>query len=169
MFIYIIIGQFLTFLSYFAFWISRFKKNKENILLWDNISRVIAIAGFLFLGTFDGIKNTLFVFLRNYFGKVTIKKKTKYKLTTFFLLLLILIVMYALNYQGISTLFIAICGVINLYGVIMCNEQGIRVFGMIGSLFYTGFMIFTGNITGVICELFSFMVMLCSYIKYSKK
>ena len=50
----------------------------------------------------------------------------------------------------------------------MCNEQGIRMFGMLGSLFYTAFLFFTGNIIGIICEIICFVVMLVSYIKYKK-
>lgn len=44
-----ILGELLTFISYLVFWISRFFKKKNNILLWDNISRIIAIIAFCFL------------------------------------------------------------------------------------------------------------------------
>ena len=76
--------------------------------------------------------------------------------------------MYGFNYNGVSTICIAICGMFNLYGVIMCKEQGIRIFGMIGSAFYMAFMIFTWNIIGTICELICFIVMLTSFLKYKK-
>lgn len=74
--------------------------------------------------------------------------------------------MYCFDFNNISTICITICGILNLYGVIMSNEQGIRIFGMIGSAFYNAFMFLTGNIMGVICETICFMVMLFSYIKY---
>ena len=164
-----IIGQILTFISYLIFWISRFKKNKNNILLLDNISRIVAIISFIFLGTYDGIKNTLYVILRNILGQVTDKRIKKYKIITFIVMLLLLIFLYTLDYHGISTICIALCGAFNLYGVIMSNEQGIRFFGMIGSLFYTLFMIFKINIIGVICEIICFFVMFASYIKYKDK
>ena len=67
-------------------------------------------------------------------------------------MLSILVLMYIFNFNGISTICIAICGIVNLYGTIMCNEQGIRIFGMIGSGSYTAFMLITGNIIGTICE-----------------
>lgn len=51
----------------------------------------------------------------------------------------------------------------------MCNEQGIRFLGMIGSSFYMEFMIFTGNIVGFICEIICFIVMFTSYMKYKNK
>lgn len=65
-----------------------------------------------------------------------------------------------------NTLTNHVCGILNLYGVLMCNEQGIRIFGMLGSVFYMAFMIYTNNIVGSICELICFFVMIVSYIKY---
>jgi len=165
---FFILGQILTLISYLIFWYSRFKKNKKNILLLDNISRIFAIVAFVFLGTYDGIKNTIYVILRNILGQITDKKGNKYKIITFLLMLSILVLMYIFNFNGISTICIAICGIVNLYGTIMCNEQGIRIFGMIGSGFYTAFMLITGNIIGTICEVICFIVMLISYLKYRK-
>ena len=165
---FFIFGQILTLISYLIFWYSRFKKDKKNILLLDNVSRIFAIVAFIFLGTYDGIKNTVFVILRNFLGQITDKKKTLYKITTFLLMLSILIIMYVANFNGISTICIAICGIANLYGTIMCNAQGIRIFGMIGSGFYTTFMILTGNTIGIICEIICFTVMLISFLKYRK-
>ena len=163
---YFLWGQVLTFVSYFVFWISRFCKKKNDILLYDNISRVITIMAFLFLKTYDGIKNTIYVVFRNFAGQITNSKSKKIKILVLIIMTILLILMNLLNFQGISTICIAICGFLNLYGTIMCNEQGIRIFGMLGSLFYIGFMIFTGNITGTICESICFFVMIASYIKY---
>ncbi len=164
-----IVGQVLTLISYLVFWISRFIKSKYKILLWDNISRFFAIVSFIFLGTYDGIKNTLYVILRNILGQYTNKKKKKYKLLTLFIMFILLVFIYCFDFHGISTICVAICGILNLYGVIMCNEQGIRFFGMLGSIFYIGFMVFTGNIVGILCEVICFFVMLVSYIKYKNK
>lgn len=164
-----IAGQILTFISYLIFWISRFMKNKDKILLWNNISGVFAIISFIFLETYDGIKNALYVIFRNVLGQYTNKKKKHYKLLTFFIMLILLVLIYSFDFQGISTICIAISGILNLYGVIMCNEQGIRLFGMIGSIFYIGFMMFTGNIIGFICEIICFFVILTSYMKYKNK
>ena len=80
-----IVGQVLTLINYLVFLISWFIKNKYKILLWDNISRFFAIVSFIFLGTYDGIKNTLYVILRNILGQYTNKKKKKYKLLTLFI------------------------------------------------------------------------------------
>ena len=164
-----VLGQVLTFISYLVFWISRFSKEKKNILLGDNISRFIAILAFLFLGSYDGIKNTLYVILRNIIGDIADKKSKRQKIIAFIIMLILLILIYSFNFSGIATICIAVCGIFNLYGVIMCKEQGIRIFGMIGSAFYLAFMIFTWNVTGAICELICFIVMLISYLKYKNK
>lgn len=166
---YLIIGQVLTLVSYIVFWFSRFLKTKKDILLIDNLSRIIAIIGFVFLGTYDGIKNTVYVIFRNYLGKITIKKSHSVKLKVFVAMLLLLLLMYSFNFNGLATICIGICGILNLYGTIMTNEQGIRIYGMLGSIFYMFFMLFTGNVTGTVCEIICFAVMLISYIKYKSK
>lgn len=163
---FFIVGQFLTFISYGIFWISRFFRKKKDILLLDNISRIFAIISFAFLGTYDGIKNTIYVILRNFLGQVTNTKNKMNRISIFILMLIILVLIYSINFNGISTICVAICGILNLYGVLMCNEQGIRIFGMLGSAFYMAFMIYTNNIVGSICESICFFVMIVSYIKY---
>lgn len=163
---FFVLGQLLTLISYLVFWISRFIKSKNNILLWDNISRIFAIIAFICLNAYDGIKNTIYVILRNVLGQITNKKEQKYKIITFLSMLVVLVLMYSFNFNGMSTICIAICGILNLYGTIMCDEQGIRIFGMIGSAFYATFMLLTGNIIGNICEIICFIVMLISYLKY---
>ena len=167
--IYFLLGQGLTLISYMVFWFSRFIKRKNNILLWDNVSRFLAIIAFVFLGTYDGIKNTIYVILRNVVGQITNNKSIKKKIVTFILMLILLITIYTINFNGISTISIAISGIFNLYGVIMCNEQGLRIFGMLGSAFYMIFMFVTGNIVGTICEVIGFFVLITSYFKYKRK
>ena len=75
---FFIIGQILTLISYLIFWISRFFSKKKEILIGDNISRVFAMVAFLFLGTYDGIKNTIYVIIRNILGQVTEEKSKRY-------------------------------------------------------------------------------------------
>ena len=164
-----IVGQAFTFTSYLIFWYSSFKKEKKNMLLYDNISRLFAIISFVILKTYAGIKNTIYVVARNIVGNRVKNKKIKIKLLSFFVMLIILLSMYLFDYKDASIICIALCGIFNLYGVIMCDEQGMRLFRMIGSVFYTLFMFISGNITGGICEIICFIVILLSYIKYAKK
>jgi len=164
-----LIGEFLTFISYFVYWVSRFFKRKETILIFDNISRFIAIVAFIFLSTFDGIKNTVYVIFRNEIARVIDKKKNINKYIYFIIMLTILIGIYIIGFNGLISIFILISGILNLCGVILYNEQGIRFFGILGSLFYALFMLSTSNTTGLICELICFIVMIVSFIKYKRK
>lgn len=165
----LLVGEILTLISYLVYWVSRFIKSKNNILILDTISRVFAILAFAFLGTYDGIKNTMYVILRNSLGQVTNKKSIKTKFITFIAMLILLIVIYSFNFNGISTISIAISGILNLIGVIMCKEQGMRIFGMLGSSFYAAFMFSTGNVIGTICEIIGFFMLLLSYLKYRNR
>jgi hypothetical protein len=170
----IIIGQFLTFLSYLIYWISRFYNKKKTLLIWDNTSRFVAIISFLALGTIDGIKNTIFVIFRNFMGIYLEKKPKKIKYIYFVILVIILTLLYSksllnLNLSNISSLCIYLSGIFNLIGAILCNTQGIRLFGIGGSLSYSLFMITTHNYTGFCCEFICLGVLITSYIKNKKK
>ena len=168
-----IIGQALTLISYIVFWVSRYMESKKNILLYDNISRCFAILAFICLKTFDGIKNTLFVIVRNVVGNKISKQSKKTKLSVFIVMIICLCLLYITSFNNVATICVFTCGVFtcgvfNLYGVIMCDEQGIRLYGLLGSGFYAMFLLFTGNYTGFICELICAVIMYTSYRKYNK-
>lgn len=163
---YYTIGQIMILVSYLIFWTSRTLKNKYYILLWHNISRVTAIISFFCMNHFDGVKNSAFVIVRNTLGQFLDRKNQTTKYIVFFIMLSILMLMYYFDFHGISTICIGMCGFVNLYGVLFCKEQGIRICGIIGSVFYTFFMGFTGNVVGVICELICITITLVSYLKY---
>ena len=164
-----ILGQALTFISYAVFWFSRFFDNKKKLLIYDNISRIVAIISFISLGSLNGVQNTLFVIVRNYCGQITDKKSVKIKGITFVLLLITLVIMYAISFNGILTIALFICSVLNLIGVIFCNEQGIRLFGLSGGLFYAMFLFMIHNYIGFICEIIGVIVIFSSYLMYKNK
>ena len=134
-------------------------------MLWDNISRIFAILAFLFLKTYDGIKNTIYIIFRNFIAQKFDKSKKKFLILI--IMIFILMAMYIFNFNNLATICIAIFGIINLYGTFN-NEQDIRVYGMIGSIFYALFMILSKNTTGFICEIICFFMLLISFIKYRK-
>lgn len=161
-----IIGQILTLLSYIVFWVSRYMKSKNNMLLYDNISRGFAILAFLCLSTYDGVKNTLFVLVRNTIGQKIIDKSKKVKIIVYVVMSICLCILYISSINKLATICVFICGLFNLYGVIMCDEQGVRLYGFIGGCFYASFLFFTKNYTGFICELICLIVLVTSYLKY---
>lgn len=164
-----IIGQLLTFISYAIFWISRFLNSKRKMLVLDNLSRIAAIISFICLGSVNGIMNTLFVMVRNYCGQKTESMDISVKRKTFLVLLIILIFMYTVTYGGISTIALFICAVFNLIGVILCDEQGIRLYGLGGSAFYAIFLLLIHNYTGFVCEIICAVILVSSYLMYKNK
>ena len=162
-----IMGQIMTLISYIIYWYSRFQKKKTNMLVIDTSSRFFAFMGFLVLKSYDGIKMTLFVVARNLICNALIKKDKKYKAIMFIILFFILIGLYAFSFNGIATICIAICGIINLIGVIFLKEQQMRIATMIGSTFYAVFLLLSSNYTGAICEIITFAVNLISFLKYN--
>lgn len=163
------IGQLLTLLSYIIFWVSRFFKSKNSILILDSASRIFTIASFLCLGSMNGIQNTLFVLVRNYCGQKVNSKSTNVKRVTFVVLLMALSIMYTIFFEGVSTVILYICAILNLIGVILCEEQGLRLFGLGGSLFYAIFLFMIGNTVGFICEVICAVVLISSYLIYRNK
>lgn len=161
-----ILGEVFTFVSYLIYWISVFKKEKKNMLLYDNLCKIFTILAFIVLKTYDGIANTVLSIIRNIIGNKIKDKNKKTKIFAFCIILIIMGILYAISFSGISTIFVAICAIFNLYGVIMCNEQGLRICGMLGSIFYFCFMIAAKNYTGAACEAITFISTFLSFIKY---
>jgi len=162
----ILLGQILTFVSYSIFWISRFAKDKKHILIIDNCSRVFTILSFICLGSLNGIQNTIFSGIRNYIGQ---KVTDKWKYKVFVFMLVIMTLMYALSFNGVSTIFIYGCAFMNLIGVILMREQGLRVFGIIGGLIYIGFQLSIQNYIGCICEFIGVTVTFIAFLKNYKR
>ena len=164
-----VLGQVLTFISYLIFWLSRFKKEKKNILLYDCFSRIFAILAFFFLKSYAGIKNTLYVIVENIIGRKIINKPKKYKIIVFLIMVIILLLLYIFELNRYDVLCLIICSLISLYGVLLLSPQGIRIAGIIASLFYILFLILIHNYIGVVCEIICIIITLCSFIKYYKE
>lgn len=163
------LGQLLTLLSYTIFCVSRFFKNKDKMLIFDNISRVVTIISFICLGSFNGIQNTIFSFIRNYCGQKLINKTVNAKRVTFVISFMIMSIVYLVSFRGISTIVMFICAVFNLIGVILLDEQGMRLCGLVGSILYSMFLYLIGNNTGFICEIICALVLISSYLLYKNK
>ena len=164
-----LLGQILTFVSYLVYWVSRFLPKKNKILIYDIFSRVIAIIGFLCLKTYSGIANSLFIIIgRNNLSRYVINKPFKIKLLAFILLLIDLLLLCFATNSGVATIFLLINSIINLYGCVMTSAQTMRILTMIGTIPYGFFMLYSYNMTGVVCEVICLLVNLISYLKYRK-
>lgn len=163
-----ILGQILTVISYVVYWVSRFFKTKKQMLLLDIISRIFAIVAFVALKTTNGVVSTLLAIVRNFIGIKIVEKDKKLRVGIFLLCSIIWIIIFMLDFSGLATIFVICCNIINLFGHIVCKEQGVRLFAMIGSGFYASFLFASNNYSGFICEVICFFVILVSYIKYRK-
>lgn len=166
---FIILGQALTFVHYVMFWISRYLKSKKNILLFDSVSRIVSIMGFVLLGTYDGVISSIFIIVRNTVCRVAQDKTKRFKYVCFVLLIFVLLILHLTQYNGLSTICVIIYGILNVCGNLLCDEQGIRLFGFSGCIFYGTFLVLTQNWTGLVCEIICAIVLLNSYFVYRRK
>lgn len=164
-----LIGQILTVISYLVYYISRFLKEKSNIILLGNISKIFTILSFIFLKSYDGIVSTIYSLVRDVCGRLLIKRDLIYKQLSFIVLTIVLVIISSFNFNGLSTLCVDTTMLLNTFGVLFLKPQGMRVMTMIGSLFYSAFQFSIGNIAGFICELGTLTVNFVSYMKYRKK
>lgn len=163
-----IIGQVLTLISYIIFYWSRFLKSKNALLISEIIIKIICIVAFIFLGSASGIINSIFGIVRNTTGIFVKNKNIKIKHISLVLLLLLLTIIQFTQYEGINTIFVYVCAVINALGIIVLKEQGQRITGAIGGTFYFLFQIAITNWVGAICELGTIISQLTSWFKYRK-
>lgn len=134
------ISQMFIIVGYFIFFISRFRKEKKNILMTDSISRICFVVGYACAHSVNSIEHTLYGIIRNIVGqKLTIKAR-KIQIIGFVIMLSLLCVMYGISYAGYSTIMFIISGIINLYAAIFMKEQGIRI----------------GTILAAICNIIAF-------------
>ncbi len=136
------ISQGFILIGYSVFIISRFRKNKKNILITDNLSRICSIIGYILLKSVNSIEHTLYGIIRNIVGQKLMNCQRNAKLAGFTIMMILLVVMYGAAFTGISTIMFCLSGLINLFAVIFLHEQGIRM----------------GTVLAAICNIIAFSV-----------
>lgn len=137
-----LISQGFIIIGYFVFFISRFRKNKNSILMTDNISRGCFIIGYVLLHSINSIEHTVYGIIRNLVGQALIKHKKIYKIIGFTIMLILLFAMYGVSFNGVDTIMFILSGLINLYATIFAKEQGIRL----------------GTVFAAICNIIAFLI-----------
>ena len=172
-------GMILTIISYAIYFISRFMKTKNKILIFDVTSKVVTIFALYFLGSLSGSLSTFvglisicfIVFLENNIEtkESKIEKKNSLKKSTtniiFSMFFVVYIVIGIFTYISISTVLVAITNLIVLIGNWYGNPQQIRKAGMIASVVYTLFQFSINNYVGVILEILVLISNILSYVK----
>lgn len=164
-----IAGQILIGLNYFIFWCSRFVKKKEHLILWDCVANIVTILGFLCLGNYNGMENASFSFAKNLGADRVIKHGKKISLIAFIVFISVMIMIYVIDFKGISTVCILICGIVNAFGTFLLNAQGMRITGCVGSMFYFCFSLLSGVVSGAILEAITFAFLFISFLVYHRK
>lgn len=121
------LSQLFIIIGYVIFFISRFRKDKKNILVTDNISRVLFIIGYSLLHSINSVEHTIYGIIRNIVGWKFVKKSRSVKIIGFIIMTILLCIMYGITFHGFSTIMFIISGLINSFAVIFLKGQGIRM------------------------------------------
>lgn len=160
-----IVSQLFICVGYVLFFISRFRKEKRNILVMDSVSRVCSIVGYACLGSLNGIEHMLYGVGRNIIGQKLNKSSTAVKVLGFLIMLSLLCTMYGLSYEGLSTIMFVISGSVNLFAVMFCNEQGIRVATLLAALLNIQAFSLLGSYASIVGESLCGGIGVLSYLK----
>lgn len=149
--------------GYFIFICSRFLKTKDRILLFDNISRITFVVGYITGGHINGLEHTIFGIIRNKAYRLI--KKDKAKKIAFVILLIAVLIMYGLSFSGISTVFFIISNTINLAAIAFGKEQTIRLGTILAAVCNISAFGLVNNIAALIGESIILIMTLISLIK----
>lgn len=160
--------RFITFYTlicagYFIFICSRFLKTKDRMLLFDNISRITFVAGYITGGHINGLEHTIFGIVRNKTYRLV--KKDKAKKIAFIILLTAVLIMYGLSFSDISTVFFIISNTINLTAIAFGKEQTIRLGTILAAVCNILAFGLVNNIAALTGEIVILIMTLISFIK----
>ena len=159
-----LLSQCFILIGYCIFFISRFKKNKDSILLADSFSRGGFLIGYALLGSVNGIEHTFYGIVRNIVGELLVGTKN-----VFLVMLLLLIVMYGESFDGITTIALIMSGIINLYCIVFLDVQGIRLGTVFASICNIVAFIMIGSYVSVIGEVLCGVVGIVSFVRGIKE
>lgn len=162
----LVLGNILSFISYFIYWLGPLCKEKKNFLIFTTIGYFIGSISFLLLNSFAGIGNQFFAIGRNLICLKLKDSSMKIKMLFYIILLIVFISMIWLTWNGISSIFVFLCGMINLFANMFLPLQKIRITSSVASIMYIGYQFFIQNYLGTMCEFITFGILIGSYIKY---
>lgn len=163
----ILIGYIFTILNYISYCLSRFAKTKLAMLYMDLLSKIFMIIALYCFGSISG--SLLFVVSFILLIVVTLKEKSTkdwpfgYSLFQFMYLAILIA-----TFDGIASILVFITLSIKLYALWWMRPQGIRMLGIIASLFFIAYQLTIHNWAGIleICVIASNAT---SFLKYKNK
>lgn len=160
-----IIGQLLTVFGYLLYYASRYCRTKTKMVESEAFSKCVIAVSFLFLNNFAGAFSNLITMLRSIL--IYIKEKKKKPMMGAYVVVLIACVLCGLmTYVNIFNTFSYVAAIITTTAGWFGNEQQIRKWGIIASVFYMIFQISCMNVMGILFEGGTIMMTFFSYRRY---
>ncbi len=164
-----VIGYIFTVLSYLVFFISRFCKEKKNLLFLDILSKVLIMISLFFLNSITGMFIMGFLIIILILAKIKETHQFNKYLTIslFIFFCIVYLINMILTFEGILSILVTIVAYIVLISIWWCNPQQIRLLGLVDCIFYLFYQLSIRNYAGLL-EIFSIISNILSYVKYRK-
>ena len=162
----IVLGYIFTAINYLFYCVSRFLRDKKDMLLLDLLAKVFTVLGLYCLGSTSGAYSFSVIFF--VLIATNIKVRLHKKWTAFFILFQILYLLILIStYQGISSILVFTTSSISLF----CNwwllPQKIRFFGGCNSILFLIYQISIKNWAGLL-EIIVMLSNFGAYLKYRR-
>ena len=150
-----ILGYVLTVFNYLFYCISRFKKEKHQILYIDIISKLFVIASLWAFNSMSGVYMVAIQLLLLFVVYYKTKKNKKWNIG-FVLSMIAFLTIALLQYEGISTIL-----------MLLSSPQHMRLIGIAASCFYLAYCMTIKNYVGIL-EIFVIISNISAYRMYLK-
>ena len=156
----------LKVFNYLFYCISRFKKEKHQILYIDIISKLFVIASLWVFNSMSGVYMVSIQLLLLFVVYYKTKKNKKWNIG-FILSMIALLTIALLQYEGISTILMLLSSICIIIGNWYLKPQHMRLIGIVASCFYLAYCITIKNYVGVL-EIFVIISNISAYKMYLK-
>lgn len=163
----ILLGYIFTVLNYFSYCISRFAKTKLTMLYMDLLSKIFMVIALYCFRSIGGSLSFVVSFILLIIATVK-ERRTKYWPTGYALFQFMYLAIMAATFDGVASILIFITMSIKLYALWWMRPQGMRMLGIVASLFFIAYQLTIHNWAGLleICVMASNAT---SFIKYRNK
>lgn len=159
-------GYIFTAVNYVFYCVSRFQRDKKDILFLNLFAKFFTIIGLYCLDSLTGAGVMCLSFVACIL--TYLKEKYDWQLTVFYWILLMLSVLIFVNtFAGISSVLVFVTLVMNLTANWWFSPQQMRFTASVGSVLYLAYQISIANWAGLL-EIFSFISNTVSYLKYRR-
>ena len=160
----IILGYIFTIINYFLYCLSRFMRDKKDMLLVDLLAKIFTILGLYCLGSLGGSLSFGITFFLLIAANIKERLNKKWILGFLFFQILYTATLF-FTYQGISSILIFIVSSLKLTSTWWFVPQKIRIVGMCNSILFLGYQISIKNWAGLL-EIFVMLSNFTAYLKY---